>query len=188
MAEVAAESLWNAMATTVGEEFPVESTNGSGVSAVVRWAVDVAEYRESCRYIQTLLPPRTSVVVDRESGQMKVAPPAATSRKDDYLAEYIRGCWTLASALLARATHMALQFYPELPRGLEQICRHVDYVITGRLKKKHDPSGATLHSDETLDPPPTELFDHLLKEMQLLVVRLPESVVDDGVRNVLDEE
>ena len=181
MAAVAADSLWNTLAPTADEEIQFANTTKSAVAAVIRWAIDVAEYRESCRYIQALLPPRASAVVAGELGQTSVDPPSITaSGNNDHLLEYLRGCWTFASALLARGTHAALQFYPELPRGLDTICRHVDFVITGRLKK-HDLTHAHVQSHATWDPPPIDLFDHLLKELQLLAASLPDSLAEDGV-------
>ncbi len=65
-----------------------------------------------------------------------------------------------------------------LSHGVDTLCRHVEFVLTGRLDVRSSPSvslpiadhgtsAANLQQQED-GPPPDDLFDHLLSELQSL--------------------
>ena len=77
-------------------------------------------------------------------------------------------------------TDVATSHHSHSSRSLETLCRHIDYVITGQFhhhehvvdsnNSVHDSSvGRTTHRPShhnSNDPPPMDLFDMLLKELQ----------------------
>lgn len=110
--------------------------------------------------------------------------------------DMIHATWDQAAALLVRATHVGLTMQQQkappdeevkLSHSVDTLCRHVDYVITGRFRRGKDyqpaqPAAAaavppppvgnrvrTVSSDaeHEFQPPPTDLFDHLLAELQI---------------------
>ena len=128
---------------------------------------------------------------------------------DPVIQSMIRSTWEQASALLARATHVALQVYPKLSRSVETSCRHVDYIITGRFRSfsadaadftastsaishpplsEHSNNGEAPHHhhhDPKSGPPPFDLFDHLLGELQTLAAN---AVVTEQIASPTDDE
>jgi hypothetical protein len=94
---------------------------------------------------------------------------------DPQVKDLIRICWNQASALLARATHISSQLHPDkkLSRSIETLCRHADYVITGRRfgmnnnnNNNDDQESNISRNDHHGSPPPMDLFDLLLMELQ----------------------
>jgi hypothetical protein len=177
--QVAAESLWKTLSQTT------ESlTNKRAIGAALRWGLDVADYREACRYIQSMLPAKKPVIVSqtatsserkKRNGNVHGTDTTgnhAPEKVDPHLQEHIRACWTHAAALLARATHTVLQFQPKLSRSIETSCRHVEYVLTGRLRKGQNDLLSAQTLDHRIDPPPIDLFDHLLSELQQQMAQL----------------
>lgn len=250
MASVSAESLWQACvdqsnAVTMdgvdsnddGERDdlrPAPSVaqllKSRHVGSILRWSIEVAEYRECCRYIHSRLPPKSPVVVKSSlvSGERTrqtsssslhdsseylmpspLSLPIVPEPIDPVIQSMIRSTWEQASALLARATHVALQVYPKLSRSVETSCRHVDYIITGRFRSfsadaadftastsaishpplsEHSNNGEAPHHhhhDPKSGPPPFDLFDHLLGELQTLAAN---AVVTEQIASPTDDE
>lgn len=160
--------------------FMTENT-GTGVDefmmSVLRWGMEVAEYREQCRHIQSRMPAKRSVVVS--AGDNPAAPtprrlfdsPKGNQEEgmvDTELRDMIRSAWDSATALLVRATHLANERDGKRMRNLETLCQHVDYVITGRFRPLAEAGEVAEHieSHHDYDPPPADLFDPLLTELQ----------------------
>ena len=158
-------------------------TTGNPVGAVLRWGLQVADFRENCRCTHYLLPAKSPVVASSSSNRSQ--PRRSPTNIDDTLSmtpepidpivqDMIRSCWDQATALLARGTHIASYFQPHrLPSSLETLCRHIEFVITGHFRPVNGSNG----TDETVtsstrpfsnrSPPPIDLLDHLLAELQL---------------------
>lgn len=87
----------------------------------------------------------------------------------------VSGLWDQGSSLLALATHVALQIQPTMPSSLETLCRHIEYVLTGRFRRSLSHStdlppperAPTNGATSRHEPPPSDLFDHLLTELQI---------------------
>ena len=64
---------------------------------------------------------------------------------------------------------------PKLSHSVDTLCQHIDFVITGRFRR-NQPSPAIVDgnrvrtvsndADHEFQPPPTDLFDRLLNELQ----------------------
>jgi hypothetical protein len=133
--------------------------------------------------------PRSSDVLSSSSSIPAVEP------LDPALQDVIHAAWEQAANVLARVTHVALQVQSgdlsttgnrKPSRSIETQCRHVDYVITGRFRSAQSmhgehsevarpkrPSNGTsngigTHNHTNHDPPPMDLFDSLLAELQTL--------------------
>ena len=77
----------------------------------------------------------------------------------------------------------AAEDVPKLSHSVNTLCRHIDYVITGRFRREQ-PSAATgaaiaggnrvrtvsNDADHEFQPPPEDLFDRLLRELQIEAV------------------
>jgi len=209
----AASSLWDECmkrGTATRRKDGANDRTRPFVGVVLRFGLDIAGYRENCRYVHSMLPARNPVVVmsananRRYSDDARAAAAAAATAGDTvpvaaeaepidrYLQDMISDCWDQAAALLVRATHVALTIQPDdsnsnnnkkMSNSLETLCRHVDYVITGRfrpLKENGDFASMSLHEQQQEDdnsndpaarnhhrPPPVDLFDHLLEELQI---------------------
>jgi hypothetical protein len=104
----------------------------------------------------------------------------------------VQTAWETASRLLDRSTHVALevqqyvrhqkqhqQLQQSLSHSLETHCRHIDYVLTGQHRPPSATSPQSSQSNggrlasSTLPgrkfPPPMDLFDLLLSELQGLI-------------------
>jgi hypothetical protein len=126
---------------------------------VVRFGLDVASLRECCRYIYSLLPPKSPIVAASSNNIPAVVAPLSEPLDAD-LQAMIRSTWNQASALLARATHLGKK-----STHLETLCRHVDYQISGKFRH------SLLQQQENemaehQEPPPLDLFDQVLIELQ----------------------
>lgn len=157
---------------------------------VLRLGMDICEYRELCRHVQASLPAKQPIVVATNSSTNsldKATPPknshgttlngeSSSSMTSRLLPQQIQLAWDRAASLLDRATHVALEVQQyvlhqtkrpiSLSQSLETHCRHIDYVLTG----KHRPMGSpTFEMERKSSPPPMDLFDLLLSELQSLV-------------------
>lgn len=147
---------------------------------ILRWGMQVATYRERCRYVQSLLPAKNPVVVGASTPNNIVAatttpqstcslpqPPAEPI--DIAVQRMIQSVWMRGTELLARASHISQQICGRRPsRGLETHCRHIDYILFGRFRDVSYPSlPEQIQQQQQRDmPPPIDLFDPLLQEIQ----------------------
>mmetsp|Transcript_1833 Transcript_1833/g.4766 ORF Transcript_1833/g.4766 Transcript_1833/m.4766 type:complete len:196 (-) Transcript_1833:26-613(-) len=111
-------------------------------SRVLRFGLDVAEYREGCRRMQAHLWADTT----GQSSSLSMA----TIRR------LVRGLWREATSLLDRAialndrivngggTNRGGRF-----GGLEPFCRHVEYVITKKRRRPSSSRPSLLHLSES---------------------------------------
>ena len=149
-------------------------------ATVLRLGMSIAEYRELCRHLQTLLPAKHAVMAQsdtngRENGNVQLDS-SITLQDDESLARQIQNAWIEASILFERCTNVAMevQQYAQHQRGkqttlsqsVDTHCRHIEYVLTGNHGSGRTPGG--VQSDQR-SPPPTDLFDLLLSELQGLV-------------------
>jgi hypothetical protein len=149
---------------------------------VLRLGMEISEYREQCRHVKAFLPAKKPVVVMSESPRKRStdheqAPPEPLDKETKQL---VQAAWDAATSLLARCTHVAVQLHNDdhnkhISRSLETLCRHVDYVITGQHRSLSSQgnfesnNGGGKGSRHDQDPPPMDLFDKLLAELQSLV-------------------
>lgn len=137
---------------------------------VLKWGMDVTAYKETCRHVQSRMPAKRPVVVVSSTEDLAAPSPRrlfASPNGQQYAGEnggdevdsdtrdMIRSAWESAAVLLARATRIR----DKPSNSLETLCRHVDYVITGRFRD-------SVGMDHSCDPPPADLFDPLLAELQ----------------------
>ena len=157
------------------------------IGKVLRWGMDVASYREQCRHIQSRMPAKKPVVVSSSSSEENSANPsprqlfASTPKGEHYVDEgldletqhIIRAAWDAAGAVLRTAAQLAKENNRDGKRlrNMETLCRHVDYVITGKFRSLEETTGETPmeRMDRHYDPPPVDLFDSLLAELQSMV-------------------
>jgi hypothetical protein len=152
---------------------------------VLRWGIEVAEYREQCRHVQSRMPAKRIVIAAAAAVLSAGDNPAAPSprrlfespkgNKEEEIVDsemrrdMIRSAWDSAATLLVRATHLANERNGKRMRNLEMLCQHVDYVITGRFRPFAEAAAAAgemEHTERNVDPPPVNLFDPLLQELQ----------------------
>jgi len=150
------------------------------------WALRVVAYRELCRHIQHRLPSKPLVLVMKN-------PPAAKSSSadssltletmdiDECVQAMISDSWDLAAGLLNEVTDSisaagssdttdAAVITPNnaAHRNLETLCRHIDYILTGKLQPLSEEWSDTIvppSIDKLHDPPPVDLFDKLFVEL-----------------------
>lgn len=209
---VAVEPLWDIVSCTP----EADRCSSVQLGSILRLGMEVAEYRECCRHVLTRMPAKSPVVVTtprraspRSNDDSMYTPgstPVEAEPLDPVLLDIIRATWDRASALLARATHVALQVQTDRhdhrkpSRSIETQCRHIDYVINGRFRMNGEAAakglvvspkrssssnnGASNGSSGTHDhdPPPMDLFDSLLTELQGLASN-PTFVVGNGTTN-----
>mmetsp|Transcript_39018 Transcript_39018/g.94339 ORF Transcript_39018/g.94339 Transcript_39018/m.94339 type:complete len:592 (-) Transcript_39018:955-2730(-) len=148
----------------------------SSIASVLQLGMDVAEYREQCRHIQASVPARSPVVVSSEASGRPRKADASREPIDAATKQLVQATWDMATKLLSKATNVAMEIQKisdtkQLSRSLEVLCRHVDYVITGQHRqsnggrqKENGPN-----REYSSDPPPMDLFDLLLAELQSIV-------------------
>jgi hypothetical protein len=93
----------------------------------------------------------------------------------------IKSAWDEAIRLGSFAAKIAMELQEDkgdkakMPRSLETICQHLEYVITGNFRRSLSESNskqplsksAARNNDNTRQfPPPMDLFDALLTELQ----------------------
>lgn len=126
------------------------------ITRVLRFGLDVSEYREQCRHIQAF----------------------STIEKDTK--SLVQSTWGMATELLSTATDLATEIQrdnadnitkntKQISRSLEVLCRHVDYIIAGQKKQFTNGESPSKISQRGADPPPMDLFDLLLSELQSFV-------------------
>jgi len=118
-------------------------------SRVLHFGLDVAEYKEGCRQIQTLL--WADMATPSSSSSSSTATMSA-------IRKLVKELWREASLLLDRAVQLNASIVvgnsstatsTHVPRrGLETLCHHVEYVIT---QKRRFP---TSRSGSSKEPPP----------------------------------
>ena len=189
MMQLATEPLWEEMQNM--NVSPQTNSDGATMrrsmvapflGAVLRWGIQVASYRECCRYIHNCLPAKKPVVVVRRRPSHEHATITTMSHPppepmDPTIQGIIQSTWTRAAELLTEATRLALQMQPKMPHSIETQSQHIDYIIHGRFrsnscdqsKERVDSNRERLPVHSARDPPPADLFDHLLSELQALV-------------------
>jgi PH domain len=138
------------------------------------WALNVFDYHEHCRHIQNRLPAKTTIVAKSNSVVTSLDALMMTSEDDPsdkppeldaILQGMIRAAWEKGASIL----HQAVTNLKHLKgRHIETICRHIDYVLTGRRRPSEVLGCVSLDEllDKSLTPPPSDLFDILLSELQ----------------------
>ena len=132
---------------------------------LVRWALEVSEYKEACRHIITRMS-------NDRNGQRMIVPLSsslsspsssysAQAQVDSVAREIVISAWDMASLLLAKVTSFSIG----KGKNVETLCRHIDYVLTGRFRTLQDSSTVSTQ-DRPRDVPPVDLFDNLLVELQ----------------------
>jgi hypothetical protein len=159
------------------------------ISIVLRLGMDISEYREQCRHIQAVFPAKKPVVVLSESSTSSASRARKTDNKseptvahepiDPKTKQLVQATWDMATALLSKATNVAMEIQQrsdakQISRSLEVLCRHVDYVITGQHRQLlaeggFEANGTSSARQRNPDPPPIDLFDLLLAELQSFV-------------------
>lgn len=134
---------------------------------LMKWTFLVFEYREQCRHILHRLPAKTLVVA--RSSSLCSSEESSSSMElpelDSGLLDAVRAVWDLAASLLLQAATKLLRVKG---RNAETLCRHIDYVLTGRMRLISE-AGTPVDDDlvnKSREPPPSNLFDALLAEFQ----------------------
>ncbi len=171
-------------------EFEIESSSSLNRlrSSVLQFGLDVAEYKEGCRQIQTLL---WADMARRSSS-------SSSSETMGAIKKLLKELWREASMLLDRALQLNSAIVGDSQginnnntlnphrRGLETMCHHIEYVITQKRKSPSQISLTESNSTDSLgttnegerkyqydlphqrDPPPIDLFDLLWNELRTL--------------------
>jgi PH domain len=221
---------------------------GEVSAMVLRWGLKVADYRETCRYIQGILPAKAPVFAvtprqptpshDRKQLQQQHHDHQHTNTQshssqstdrhtsnnnnnntvqeplDPYLQQLIKSAWVDATDLLHEAIeqwsfyqekyqHAKEEMHRKSMRGVETLCRHIDYVITGKhswegllgTQHEHDTKqSSNANHQHQRDPPPITLFDGLLAELQKWAVTTDgckqglRTIVEDMTSNGHDKD
>ena len=85
---------------------------------------------------------------------------SAQAQVDSVVRDIVISAWDMASLLLAKVTSFSIG----KGRNVETLCRHIDYVLTGRFRTLQDSATAS-NQDRSRDVPPVDLFDNLLAEL-----------------------
>mmetsp|Transcript_8454 Transcript_8454/g.20784 ORF Transcript_8454/g.20784 Transcript_8454/m.20784 type:complete len:685 (-) Transcript_8454:123-2177(-) len=153
-------------------------------SRVLRFGLDVAEYKEGCRQIQTLL---WADMAGR---------PSSSSAAVGAIKKLLKELWREASSLMNEAIQLNTTIVGNSTssstpsphrRGLETLCHHIEYVITQKRRRpsqqslKESASNESVANDASIgdrkhreeyphqrDPPPIDLFDLLWNELRTL--------------------
>lgn len=144
----------------------VEASGNRNV-ALIRWTLQVFDYREQCRHIKHRLPTKTLVVTKSSNvaASQEHPLPVEIPELDGDLQAMVRDAWNLASRLLLEAT---TKLRNVKGHNVETLCRHIDYILNGRMRRLSE-AGTPLDEelvDKSRDPPPSNLFDSLLAEFQ----------------------
>lgn len=159
---------------------------------ILRFGIEVTQYREHCRHIEAILPAKYPVLAmtdstpelrlngnqngQSDSGSVRSNANSGAFRLDTKMQALIKSAWDEAVRLGGRATKLAVALQAasgnasaKMPRSLETICQHLEYVITGNLRGSNGKNSkpANMRPDNTRQyPPPVDLFDQLLLELQ----------------------
>jgi hypothetical protein len=151
------------------------ATNSNIKDELKVWALLVFDYREHCRHIQRRLPAK-SMIVAKSTNAVSSLDGLFLSSADDTsesapeldatLQGMIRSAWEMGASILF---HAVTKLKHLKGQHIETICRHIDYVLTGRRRRPSEVLGC-VSAEELLDksfsPPPTDLFDTLFLELQ----------------------
>jgi PH domain len=233
---VAVEPLWNETVRVMQEhaqqdDITLAPSIGNSIGSVLRFGMDVALYKDRCRYVMSSMPTRTPVVVATpprrrffsrmEEKSSSSSEPVVYEPLDRYIQDMIQITWDQATALLSRARSLAVTLQVrssikhdndessnsenvriKLSHGLDTLCRHIEFVLTGRMDHRKESSSSdllcttvnspglerlqdsavenesgTTPSRNAESPPPADLFDHLLSELQSLAATADRRVV-----------
>lgn len=123
---------------------------------VLRWGMEVAEFRELCRHVASRIPDshqRPIVVTtaalenDNPTPKRLFSTPPQQEEDDDKSVvdkdtqDMIGSAWDLAAMLLATAVQYIHQTIPTTTaarNSLEPACRHIDYILTGQFRDMND--------------------------------------------------
>ena len=182
---------------------------------ILRFGIQVSEFKEQCRHVQAILPAKHPVLAmsttsspeqmtenGHGNGEGPGVPTMPTPiRLDLPTQNMIKSAWNEAIRLGSFATKIAMELQEDkgdkakMPRSLETICQHLEYVITGNFRRsltestsKQPPSkSAARNNDNTRQfPPPMDLFDALLTELQAVaasVTKQRRSTGEDSRRS-----
>jgi PH domain len=224
MISTAVKPLWTEAVRVANDHHsdPSKPSVGNSIGSVLRWGMDVALYRDRCRFIGTSMPAKTPIVIvtpprrrffssatyrSNSNASSPDGPATEPDHLDTPTSHMIRVTWDHAAALLARARSLALTLQVRsslkhdddggepvrLSHGVDALCRHIEFVVTGRmLHSKETNSNRTIASDTALStqpqddvsipstncttPPPADLFDHLLAELQSLAANADRKI------------
>lgn len=150
-------------------------------STILRFGLDVAEYREGCRQVQTLL------WADYSTGGATATtatggsvPPASASSAMAAIRRLVRQLWGEASSLLDRAVSIhegsranrasttaaattAASGGATVSRSLETLCHHAEYIITQKRRRTTTPvptAAAAATTTEASSSPPSPTQPH----------------------------
>ena len=180
--------------TTLAVEPLSISPSKARSSEILVLGMQISEYREQCRHLQAILPARQPIVHHSEEKKTSSRNGDAENGSKLELLDrktmvLIRSLWDEATTLLHRATQVAMDTQSSMDHGdkhrhatsLETLCRHIEYVVSGQLKQRSErtvaeSNGSTgpRNGDEIprskQEPPPSDLFDALLAELQMAAV------------------
>jgi len=169
----------------------------SHTMTVLRFGMEVMEFRERCRHIQAIFPAQhpvfamsrlTTEIVRNNGGtengskaELPSIPTEGSIHLDLKTQALIKSAWDDAIRLGSRATKVSVKLQgitlcdtsgrssPHMPRSLETICQHLEYVITGSYRGDGSVSRGRNRSENTRQfPPPIDMFDNLLAELQTI--------------------
>jgi PH domain len=233
---LAVEPLWDETVRVMQERAQqkvsiLAPSIGNSIGSVLRFGIDVALYKDRCRYVLSSMPTRTPMVVATpprrrffsrmEEKSSSSSEPVVYEPLDRYIQDMIQVTWDQATALLSRARSLAITLQLrssikhdndessdvenvriKLSHGVDTLCRHIEFVLTGRLDHRKEYSSSDLLSTTTNSPglerlpdptvgndsitgssrnaespPPADLFDHLLHELQSLAATADRRVI-----------
>lgn len=217
---IAVEPLWDNQQANGGESAIVQSGIYDEIRysriedptiQMLRFGIEVTQYREHCRHIEAILPAKYPVLAmtdstpelrlngsqngNSDSGSVKSSASSGAFRLDIKTQALIKSAWDEAVRLGSRATRLAvgLQSMGEkpsaakMPRSLETICQHLEYVITGNLRTsngKSSPQNCARPDSTRQYPPPIDLFDQLLVELQCAASAVSKKARESAERHV----
>ncbi|OEU11361.1 hypothetical protein FRACYDRAFT_245759 [Fragilariopsis cylindrus CCMP1102] len=128
-------------------------------SKILRFGMNIAEYKENCRHIQTLLwvdyssaAAATVVVAPSSNGSTTTTTNSAkndvsstsSSSSTTTTLRLVRETWKEASGLLQQAIQIILSINKhrerDISRSLDTMCRHIEYIITRQRRRRQAPS------------------------------------------------
>jgi hypothetical protein len=162
---------------------------------VLRLGMDIAAYREGCRHFHAILLTLAGTEGDHEEKGFQPIPVSSTSSLGKMIqdswhvaADLLRQATQIASLLKVESGH-GIASKKHSSRSLDTLCHHVQFVITGQFRrqktlgdnkrssssimeetstKEISDAAMSLHHQQRYpnDPPPIDLFDRLLLELQ----------------------
>lgn len=136
----------------VASAVPLSSRKHKATGRVLSWGVKVADYRMACRYVMDQLPAKAL-----DSSNNNITPPG---NLEPSVKELLDGCWKVAEAVLDSIPGLISDDF--MLGEVEAHCQHVQRYF--------------LRESNRRDAPPIDLFDDLLKEVQLIVSSAPQTL------------